>query len=62
MLTSKRVENVPNDVEVNRHGFTKLNAMRLMLNNMKPLLVKMQNSRGMRGLSNKNDGGARRKF
>ena len=48
ILTSKRVANVPNDVEENDHGFTKLNAMRVMLNEMKTLLGKMQNCRALK--------------
>ena len=45
ILTSKRVENVPNHVEDNGHGFTKLNVMTVMLNDIKTLLEKMQNCR-----------------
>ena len=42
------MENVPNDVEENGHGFTKLNAMRVMLKEMKTLLRKMQNCRALK--------------
>ena len=50
MLTSKRVENVPNNVEENSHGFTKLYAIRVMLNEMKTLLGKLQNCRALKAL------------
>ena len=39
--------NVRNDVEENGHGFSKLNAIRVMLNEMKTLLGKMQNCRAL---------------
>ena len=42
------MENVPNDIEENGHGFTKLNAMRVMLNEMKTLLGKIQNCRALK--------------
>ena len=51
LLASKRVErveNVPSDVEDNGHGFTKPNAMRVMVNGMKTLLGKMQNCRALK--------------